>query len=205
MDPLLILSFTILAVIIIIVPGPNVLVIISTSLAHGIHSGLLTVAGTTTALAIQLVIAALSTAWFIEGLTEGFTWLHWFGVAYLVYLGLMHLLQVRHDPVLEPLTPSSSSIYLRGFVVSLTNPKTIVFFCAFLPQFVSVESPYLLQISVLSVIFLSLAVLLDSLYAVFASRMRNYLKQRRVDSFSHILSGVIFLIVGIWLAVSRPI
>lgn len=79
---------------IIIIPGPNVLVVISTSLAYGRARGLQTVAGTSAAMLVQLFIAALGTAWFVSALASGFLWLKWLGVGYLFYLGIRHLLAI---------------------------------------------------------------------------------------------------------------
>ena len=127
MDANLYIAFLVVSFGLIVIPGPNVLVIVSTSITHGKLHGLRTVAGTSLAMAVQLFIVAIGTAWFIQFLTEGFYILKWLGVSYLLYLGLQHLKRVatRSDPHTEPANSTSFSL---GFFVSLTNPKTILFF-----------------------------------------------------------------------------
>lgn len=78
--------FVLVSLGLIIVPGPNVIVIITTSVVHGRSRGMQTVAGTSAAMIIQLMVAALGTAWFVTAISEGLRWLKWLGVAYLLYL-----------------------------------------------------------------------------------------------------------------------
>jgi len=168
-----ILLFILVSIGIIIVPGPNVLVIVSTCISHGKLRGLQTVAGTSTAMIIQLFIAGVGTSWFVSTLASGFLWLKWIGVLYLCYLGFNHLKvavkNTKHIPV------SGIGSFQRGFWVSLTNPKTILFFSAFLPQFVLPSEPYFSQIVLLSSIFWILAVVLDSSYALLAGKLASML------------------------------
>lgn len=124
-----ILLFILVSVGIIIVPGPNVLVIVSTCISHGRSRGLQTVAGTSAAMLVQLLISAFGTSWFISQLAFGFLWLKWIGVAYLCYLGVNHLINAVKKTDAQEVTGLGS--FQRGFWVSLTNPKTILFFSAF--------------------------------------------------------------------------
>lgn len=196
------IAFVLASVIVIVIPGPNVLVIISTSLSHGTRRGLQTMLGTSSAMAIQLLIAALGTSWLVEYLVRGFVWLKWAGIGYLLYLGVTHLKQLLSDPQQQP-TLSAIGSYRRGFIVSLTNPKTILFFAAFLPQFATPGAEYLPQISLLSVTFLLLAMLLDGLYAVFAARLRGLLRSEHNQRYRHGLSGLLYLGAAAWLAALR--
>jgi threonine/homoserine/homoserine lactone efflux protein len=197
-----ILAFILVSIGVIIIPGPNVLVIISTSITDGRRRGLETVAGTSCAMIIQLVIAALGTAWFVQNLVHGFLLLKWIGVGYLVYLGISHLLRAARNTRTTEKT-STLGTFQRGFWVSLTNPKTILFFSAFLPQFVSVSAPYMVQISLLSAIFWILAVLLDGSYAVLAGRLARTVKSESLWRWRDIFSGTLFLGAGAILAVTR--
>jgi len=176
MDSILYATFLLTALTVIVLPGPNVLVIVSTSLQYGKKRGLLTVAGTSTAMAIQLLIAAIASYSVIQVLQDGLSILKWFGLLYLGYLALKHLRQIWKTPggaASAIAVESSAWSFSRGFLVSLSNPKTILFFTAFLPQFAAVEYDYLWQISILSVSFLSVAIVCDSLYAVLANRLRQ--------------------------------
>ncbi len=187
--------FILLSAGLIIMPGPNVLAIVSTSIAHGRVRGLQTVAGTSLAMLLQLAIAAVGTAWFVEALSSGFLVLKWFGVAWLLYLGLRHLRAALQQREVPPLSALDS--VQRGFWVSLTNPKTILFFGAFLPQFVSPEAAYLPQMLFLSAIFWGMAVVSDASYALLSgwlvARLGSLVRGRRLPRVQNGVSAVIYL------------
>lgn len=202
MDTSLLTAFLPVSLGVIAIPGPNVLVIVSTSVLHGKRRGLQTVAGTSLAMAIQLFVVGIGTSWFISVLTDGLSLLKWLGVAYLCYLGLMHLKKAMHREEV-PLQLSASASFVRGFTVSLTNPKTMLFFSAFLPQFVSSPEHYAFQISFLSITFLLMAVLLDSCYAIFTVRLKSILGDWPGGRIRDAVSSLLFLGAGAWLAASR--
>ena len=134
------LAFVAATVILILIPGPNVALIVANSVAHGVRYGLLTVAGTSSAVVIQLLLTIAGMTTFLSVMANWFEWLRWIGVAYLIWLGIrawrappVDLTKARPEP------RSARAIYLRGFLVSLSNPKTLLFYGAFFPQFVSVE------------------------------------------------------------------
>ncbi|MCG8426504.1 MAG: LysE family translocator [Chromatiales bacterium] len=195
------LTFILISIGVILIPGPNVLVVISTSITQGKLRGLQTVVGTSAAMIIQLVVAALGTAWFVSALAEGFFWLKWIGVAYLIYLGVSHLIRAasaRQEPEITAIASMQ-----RGFWVSLTNPKTILFFSAFLPQFAVSTAPYLEQIALLSVIFWVLAAILDSGYALLASRLSALLNREGSSKQQNRASGILYLGAGTLLATTK--
>jgi len=197
------LSFILASVILIIVPGPNVLLVISTSVSHGVQKGLLTVLATSMAMALQLLIIALGTTWLVASLTEGFQYLRWFGIAYLLYMGVIYLRAYLRKINNKAQVLSTSETFVRGFVVSLANPKTIFFFSAFFPQFITANGIYHQQFIVLSVTFLFIAMLLDSLYAVLAGRVRVYFDALDLQRLHYGISSVLFISAGIWLFFAR--
>jgi len=203
MDTLLFTTFVITSLALIVIPGPNVLVIVSTSITHGAKRGLQTVFGTSSAMVIQLIIAATGTSWLVSSLTDGLTWLRWLGVAYLIYLGVIQLSRMTISKRTERPSVTGKGSFGRGFVVSLTNPKTILFFGAFLPQFVSANSGYLNQVIVLSITFLVLATLLDSLYALMAGRLGALLQGPQIEKIQQGVSGLLYLGAGALLATMR--
>lgn len=200
------LFFTFVAVSagLILIPGPNVLLIVSNSVKHGPRRGLATVAGTSSAMIIQLSIVALGTASAMIALSEWFEWLRWCGVTYLIYLGVQ---QWRFASVEDSESgaeaPSAEGVYWQGFFVSLTNPKTILFFAAFLPQFVDPLQPATPQVAILSATFLALATLLDSSFALLAGRVRGKLANPGRVQFRNRLSGSLLISAGIGLALTR--
>ena len=198
MDASLYIAFVITSFVLIVVPGPNVLVIISTSIIHGTKRGLQTVAGTSAAMLIQLSISAISTVWFVNYLTEGFYIIKACGVVYLLYLAFIHLKRAVQNSDCAEVTASGR--FNRGFWVSLTNPKTILFFSAFIPQFVSSTSNYGDQILLLSMTFFVLAVVLDSGYALLAAKLQPLFKSKGMQT-QNSFSGILYFCAGIWLAI----
>ena len=197
-----ILTFVLVSAGIIIIPGPNVLVIISTSISHGKARGLQTVAGTSCAMILQLFAAALGTAWLVSVLSSGFLWIKWIGVSYLIYLGVTHLFTAVTKSKVKK-SPSAIGSFQRGFWVSLTNPKTILFFSAFLPQFVSGSGSYLSDVAMLSTIFLVLAVVLDSGYAILSGKISTRLTNPSAVRFQNLFSGIMFFGAGMLLGTAE--
>ena len=194
--------FLFVSFVIIIIPGPNVLVIISTSISHGKKRGLQTLLGTSAALVIQLFLAALATTYFVTLLAEGFLWLKWMGVAYLLYLGINHFIAAYSSK--GGITEISAlGSFQRGFWVSLTNPKTILFFSAFLPQFVDPTASYTTQITLLSISFWILAVIFDGMYALLSSQLKGLTQVNNGERYQNGLSGAIYCVASALLAGSQ--
>lgn len=198
-----IFSFLLVSAVVIAVPGPNVLVIVSTTLVSGRRRGLQTIVGTTLAMVVQLAIAALGTTLLLATLSQGLIWLKWCGVAYLLFLGANSLYAFFTYRKVE--RPGATASIQRGFWVALTNPKTILFFSAFLPQFASPDSAYLPQIAVLSSCFLLLAVIMDSCYVILSEKLKWLLVSKDIDRISNGVSGTLFLGAGGLLAATNRV
>jgi threonine/homoserine/homoserine lactone efflux protein len=169
------LTFVAATVVLILIPGPNVALIVANSVAHGARHGLVTVAGTSAAMVVQLSLTILGVSGFLL-LADWFEWLRWLGVAYLLYLGITAWMAPPTDLTrVKTAQMSAEQMFLRGFVVSLTNPKTLLFYSAFLPQFVSPAHDATSQLLLLAATFLLVAVVLDSSWALLASRARSLL------------------------------
>lgn len=196
-----IISFLLVSAVVIGVPGPNVALIVSTTLASGKRRGLQAIVGTTLAMIIQLAIAALGTAVFLATLSQGLIWLKWCGVAYLLFLGFNSLYAFYTHKKSEQISAAASM--QRGFWVALTNPKTILFFSAFLPQFANPDNAYLPQITILSVCFLLLAVTMDSCYVLLSAKLKWLLASKDIDRISNGVSGALFVGAGGLLAVTN--
>jgi len=194
------LGFVLVSLGIILLPGPNVLVIVATGLSQGVARALQTVAGTSLVMLVQLIIAASATTWLVTVLAEGLAWLKWVGIAYLIYLGISHASKVWRSA--DSVVAGTAS-FRRGFWVSLTNPKTIMFFSAFLPQFVTAGEPYQEQIMVLSGLFWCLATLIDSGYAVLSGRLSALPLHAEWQKFRHGVSAIVYLSAAAALAMVR--
>src|SRR6478752_9012489 len=132
------LAFIAATVILMAIPGPNVALFVANSLAHGTRFGLLTVAATSSAVVVHLALTVAGATVALNVLAASFDWLRWVGVAYLVYLGIAAWLAPLTDLAqTQPQAGSARLIFARGFLVGLTNPKTLLFYGAFFPQFIT--------------------------------------------------------------------
>ncbi len=197
------LTFVLACAAVVIVPGPTVTVIIANSLRHGARAGLANVAGTQAGLAVMLVVLAAGLQVVVEAMGAVFTWVKLIGAAYLIYLGLKLLLNRAPLDATESTAPlRQRSFFWQGVLVIWSNPKALLFFGAFLPQFVRPEGPVMLQTLLLGATFMVVATLLDGGYAVLAGRAGRWLTRKRVRLLE-ICSGCALVGGGIWLALSR--
>lgn len=196
------LAFLMATVILVLIPGPNVALVVANSVAHGTRYGLLTVAGTTSAMSIQLVLTVLGMTTMLVFMADAFAWLRWVGVAYLIYLGLRTWTAAPVDLThVRPQPRSPRATYLRGFLVAITNPKTLLFFGAFLPQFVDPKADVTRQLVILSVSFILVAGSLDCVWALAAARFRAVLAMR--GRLRNRLTGSLLIGAGLGLAMAR--
>jgi homoserine/homoserine lactone efflux protein len=152
---------------------------------------------------IQLFLTGLGMSAFLGNLAQVFALVRWAGVAYLVYLGVVHWCAAPVDlSRQEPQMKSFRAVYLRGFLVSLTNPKTLLFFGAFFPQFLVPDQARAgTQMFLLSATFLSLALVLDGAWALGAGRVRGWLA--RHGRLRNRISGGMLIGAGAGLALAR--
>ncbi len=173
------LAFLATATVLLLIPGPNIALIVANSMAYGARFGLLTVAGTSSAMVLQLTVAAFGMTEVLRTLGLWFEWLRWIGVTYLIYLGVLHWRAPAVDlSTTAPEPKSVRAIYTRALLVSLTNPKLLLFYGAFFPQFIHLEKPVAAQVAILSVSFVCLATALDGTWALIAGRARHLLTAR---------------------------
>ena len=195
-------AFVAAVTILMLIPGPNVALIVANSLAHGARYGLVTVAGISAAMVVQLALTALGMTTLLGALAQGFAVLRWIGVAYLVFLGVrawrappLDLTRARPEP------RAVRAVFCRGFLVSLTNPKTLLFYAAFLPQFIDVSGNVGRQLAVLSFTFVALALVLDGGWALLAARLRGVLGVN--GKLRSRLTGAFLMGAGLGLALAR--
>ena len=197
------LAFVLAVVALMLIPGPNVALIVANSVAYGRRYGLLTVAGTSTAMAVQMGFVALGLTGMLGSLGHGFAWVRWIGAAYLVWLGVQQWRAAAIDLSRTPPQPRSArAVFGRALLVSMTNPKTLLFYGAFFPQFVTPGPGAGTQVAVLSALFLALAVGLDGLWALAAAWARGALAMR--GRLRNRLSGGVLVGAGLGLALARP-
>lgn len=196
------LAFVSASVLLALMPGPNVAVIVSNAITYGPRHGLLTVAGTSSAMVPQLAAVTLGLSTVLSFVAEWFEVLRWIGVAYLVFLGLQAWFAKEVDLSAKSSPPASGKVvFWRGVTVSLANPKTLLFFSAFLPQFVEPGGDPVAQLALLSATFFAIAVLIDMSWALLAGRSRHLFT--RLGRWASRITGGVLIGAGLGLALAR--
>ena len=194
-------AFLLITVVLFLTPGPIVTLIIATGARQGTRAALLTVAGSSVGNAVLLAAIAFGLTWILKASSEVFDLLRWIGAAYLVWLGIQAW---RHAGAAAEAIPPAAHVHAwRGFIVAITNPKTIAFFTAFLPQFIDPALPVDRQLLVMCVCSVTLGALLDCGWAVAAGFGRAWFLKPHQNKLLGRLSGAMLVGGGIWLSLAR--
>ena len=185
-----------------IIPGPTVTLIVANSLTHGTRAGLLNVAGTQLGLGLMMVVLMIGLSSVIATMGYWFDWLRLFGAAYLVWLGWKLLRSSGGFGHPGEAPAPRSGFFLQGFFVLLGNPKALLWFGAFIPQFVDPAGNYVGQVVLLGITAMATAAVSDGSYAILAGRAGRLLSHQRVRLVSR-LSGLCLIGGGAWLAFAR--
>ncbi|SEP48671.1 Threonine/homoserine/homoserine lactone efflux protein [Rhodospirillales bacterium URHD0017] len=192
-------AYLVACLIVVLVPGPTVTLILANSIRHGTRAGLLNVLGTQVGLALMIGVVGLGLTSLMEAAGHWFDWLRLAGAAYLIWLGWK---MIRSRGEGEASAPPRGGFLTQGALVALSNPKTLIFFGAFFPQFIDPARDHGLQILIMGLTAMLVAAVSDSFYAFAAGRAGRALSAKRVRLLSRVSGG--FLIGGgLWLAFSR--
>lgn len=193
-------AFLLITVVLMLIPGPIVTLVVATSVSKGIRAGLVTVMGTSCGTAVMLTVIALGLSWILNHALSWFEVLRFVGAVYLIWLGIQAWRGAGGGAALPAKDRTKDRIYFwRGFAVALSNPKTIAFFTAFLPQFLDPRLPAAPQLAVMCAV----SVLLDSGWAALAALGRVwFMKPARAKLLGR-LSGLTLIGGGIWLSLAR--
>ena len=195
--------FILAVFVIVIVPGPTVTVIIANSLRKGASAGLMNVLGTQVGLVPMILIVAIGLEAVIEVMSHAFFWIKLAGAAYLVWLGFNLL---RSDGTLGAAKSKEMGLqgyFWQGVFVIWSNPKALFFFGAFIPQFVDPASgTAFFQTMLLGGIFILVATVCDSMYALLAGKAGSMLTRARVRVVE-VMSGLCLIGGGIWLGLAK--
>jgi threonine/homoserine/homoserine lactone efflux protein len=193
------------ALALLLVPGPAVLYITARSANQGRLAGLVSVFAIETANFTQAVAATLGLSAILLSSALAFDMVKYLGAAYLIYLGLRKLLAREEAVGTETIEPESlSRIYWQGLIVNLLNPKTALFFFAFLPQFVDPHKGNVTgQTLLLGAIFVGMAIVTDSLYALAASSLADKMRgSRHFQKGQRYFAGLVYVGLGITTALT---
>jgi homoserine/homoserine lactone efflux protein len=195
-------AYFLACLIVVLVPGPTVTLILANSIRHGTRAGLLNVLGTQIGLALMIGVVGLGLTSMMEAAGHWFDWLRLAGAAYLIWLGWKMIRSSGAGDEASAPAPPRGGFLTQGLAVALSNPKTLIFFGAFFPQFIDPTRDHGLQILIMGLTAMLVAAVSDSVYAFAAGRAGRALSAKRVRLLSRASGG--FLIGGgLWLAFSR--
>ena len=202
-DPATLLVFGMAALALIVVPGPAVLYIVSQSIEGGRRAGLVSTLGVHCGTLVHVAAAAIGLSSLLVSSARAYDAVKYAGAAYLVFLGIRTLLGRTGDEP-QAMEVDARRRLMRGATVQILNPKTALFFFAFLPQFVDAEAGAIgLQILVLGVTFMLLGLVSDGAYALAAGALASRLRgNRRAANVSRYASGTILVGLGVAAALS---
>jgi threonine/homoserine/homoserine lactone efflux protein len=188
------------ALVLLLIPGPAVLYIVARSMAQGRMAGFVSDLGIHAATLIHVMAAALGLSALLASSALAFSIVKYLGAAYLIWLGLKKIFGRLEDAEAGALSRHSyARLFRDGFIVNLLNPKTALFFFAFLPQFAEPERGHLaVQITFLGLLFAGLGFITDGCYALLAGTAGNWLKRsRRFLEIERYVSGTLFIGLGL--------
>lgn len=192
------------ALVLLVIPGPAVLYIFARSVEQGRAAGLVSILGVHVATLVHVLAAALGLSALLASSALAFSLVKYAGAAYLIWLGLRRIFGPSETAGSETALQRHSHMRLfrEGFLVNLLNPKTALFFFAFLPQFVEVERGHVtMQIVFLGLLFIALGAVSDGCYALAAGTMGNWLKRNSVYlRFERYVSGTFLVGLGLMAA-----
>lgn len=203
-DPSKLSLFIFAAIALLLVPGPAVLYITARSASQGRTAGLVSVLAIETANLIQAVAAGLGLSAILLSSALAFDVVKYLGAAYLIYLGIRKLLSPENNAEAEIERESLRQIYWQGVAVNILNPKTALFFFAFLPQFVDpARGNVVAQNLLLGLIFVGLAIITDSMYALVVSSFADKLRgNQRFQTGGRYFAGLVYVGLGITTALT---
>jgi homoserine/homoserine lactone efflux protein len=194
-------AFILITIVLFLTPGPIVTLILATGARQGTRAALMTVAGAASGNAVLLVFIAFGLGWILQMSADVFDVLRWVGAAYLVWLGIQAW---RHAGAKTTVLAPAAHVHARrGFVVALTNPKTIAFYTAFLPQFLDPALPVGRQLFVMCACSVALGAILDAGWALAAGYGRSFFMTPANNRLLGRLSGLVLIGGGVWLSLVR--
>jgi len=204
-DPALWGLFVVASVVLLLTPGPAVLYIVARSVEHGRAAGLVSVLGIHLGTIVHITAAAVGLSALIVSSALAFAIVKYLGAAYLIWIGVRTIM--AKDPDAEvPGVPAAPlhRAFRDGFVVNLLNPKTAIFFLAFLPQFVDpVRGALHWQILTLGLTFMGLGIMSDGMFALVAGAAGDFLRRnRRFLRFQRWFAGTSFIGLGLTAALA---
>ena len=201
------LAYLLATCLFLLIPGPTILLVVSYALGYGRRSALATVAGVAAGDFLAMTLSLAGVGALLAASATAFTILKWIGAAYLIWLGLK-LWRAPVAPMEVGMAPSGGgrsarAMGLHAFAVTALNPKSIAFFVAFLPQFISPDRPALPQMAILGTTFLVLAAVTAVAYALLAGSLRARIRRPATMRLVNRIGGTALIGAGVVTAAMR--
>ena len=200
--------FVAAALALLVIPGPSVLYIVTRSIEQGRTAGFVSVLGVHTGTMVHVAAAAFGLSAILVRSAALYTAVKWAGAAYLIYLGVRRLAtRAERAADIEIERAPTRKLFVDGVIVNTLNPKTALFFFAFLPQFVDRHGNVTAQVLFFGALFIVLGIMSDGSYALIASHLGSWLRSSRAFAYvERYVAGGIFMALGVTaaLAGSRP-
>ncbi len=184
------------------IPGPVVTLLVATGARYGRQPALMTLLGSTSALAVHVTVVGFGMSSLLSVIGEWFTWIKWAGAAYLIWLGISAWRESFLSKNVSESTQEPRS-FISGFIVGVTNPKTLLFYAAFFPQFIDPAFSTAFQLIVLCPTFVLVGGTIDLIYALSASTAGKWLVHPKAKRVTDRVSGTVLIAAGAGLAATR--
>jgi threonine/homoserine/homoserine lactone efflux protein len=195
------LAYVATSAVVLAIPGPTILLVLSYAIAHGRKATLPVVAGVALGDSVAITLSLIGLGTLLAKSAFWFTIIKWMGGLYLIYLGLRLLRSASRPLQLQTAQAQQASpgkLFSNAFIVTALNPKSIVFFIALLPQFISAAHPAVTQLWILGITFVVLATIGATSYALFAASIRRFLASPRAQKAYAYIGGGLLCGAGVW-------
>ena len=205
MDLTLWISFVGTVLILTLTPGPSVLLVIANSMKYGEKKTNGTILGDLSANLLQIILASAGLASIVISSGELFQLIKWFGVAYLIFIGVKKIITIPKIELNKNNLKNRNffNLYTEGFLMSAANPKAIVFFAALFPIFINESLPFIPQVVILGITFLILDGISLLTFAHFATKLKGYLENKEKVHLQNKIVGSLLILSGLMLSMVK--
>lgn len=199
------LAFVFASVILIAIPGPTNLMVMAYGFRHGKKAAFFTVFGIGPGAVVAMALSYLGLGGILATSIHLFMLMKWIGAVYLIYMGinLWQSTSNLDDVLIEDKSVAGRQIAFRAFTISLLNPKHIIFYMAFIPQFISPDSPILRQILIMSFTFIILVIPINMAYALISGTLKDMINNQKVLKAMNRTGGGLLIGAGLLTALLR--
>ncbi len=205
------LAYVATSAIVLAIPGPTILLVLSYSISQGRSATVPLVAGVALGDSVAITFSLIGLGTLLATSALWFTVIKWIGGLYLIYLGVKLMRgankprAIQSDQTQSVPTSTPGKLFGNAFIVTALNPKSIVFFIALLPQFISSAHPAGPQLWILGITFVVMATIGAACYALFATSMRRFLSSARAQKVYGLFGGGLLCVAGIWALTARRV